>query len=181
MPQNFDKITQLIWTWLVFGIFVVFSRHFCDICQNKILISYLNKISNFLLLEYALWSNRNSYWGIEKAPWTKMVITFCWLMSENIWRRAYVVFVICPDWNRFHLQSCAKKCIKFRFDTQNQSYISSTLNIVAHKCSMKYKLFWQKPAHSYLSKWLCWAAFFKSLQYLGCITLNKIPAVRMLF
>ena len=30
---------------------------------------------------------------------------------------------------------------------------------------LKYKLFCQKPAHSYLPKWLCWAAFFKLGMY----------------
>ena len=31
---------------------------------------------------------------------------------------------------------------------------------------LKYKLFYQKPVHSYLPKWLCWATFFKCLQYI---------------
>ena len=32
---------------------------------------------------------------------------------------------------------------------------------------LKYKLFIQKPAQSYLPKWLCWAAFFKMVIALG--------------
>ena len=56
-------------------------------------------------------------------------------------------------WMRIH-----SKLNKFRIKNtcKLDCYIVSDLRFY-----LKYKVFCQKPAHSYLTKWLCWAAFFQ--------------------